>query len=145
MSSQATVAGLQICPGYREPMKSVESAHAMENLGLEGDRHARADSKRQVLLIEAETLEKLDLRVGDVKENITTRGIALMGLPIGARLRVGEAVLEITGECHPCSRMEDLRPGLRETLGGQRGMLARVAQSGALRVGDAITVEAPSA
>jgi hypothetical protein len=60
-------------------------------------------------------------------------------------VRVGEAVLEITGECHPCSRMEDLRPGLRETLGGQRGMLARVAKGGTLRVGDAITVEVPSA
>jgi MOSC domain-containing protein YiiM len=145
MSSQATVAGLQVCPGYREPMKSMESVRAIENLGFEGDRHAKADSKRQVLLIEAETLEKLDLRVGDVKENITTRGLALMGLPLGARLRVGEAVLEITGECHPCSRMDDLRAGLRETLGGQRGMLACVAQSGTLRVGDAITVEAPSA
>jgi MOSC domain-containing protein YiiM len=145
MQSQATVVGLQICPGRRKPMTPVESARAVENLGLEGDRHAKGDSQRQVLLIEAETLEKLDLHVGDVKENITTRGIALMELPLGARLHVGEAVLEITGECHPCSRMEDLRPGLRETLGGQRGMLARVAHSGTLRVGDAITVKAPSA
>ena len=85
MQSQATVVGLQICPGHREPMTPVESARAVENLGLEGDRHAKGDSKRQVLLIEAETLEKLDLHVGDVKENITTRGIALMSLPIGAR------------------------------------------------------------
>jgi MOSC domain-containing protein YiiM len=145
MQSQATVVGLQICPGYRKPMTPVESARAVENLGLEGDRHAKGDSKRQVLLIEAETLEKLDLHVGDVKENITTRGIALMSLPIGTRLCVGEAVLEITGECHPCSRMEDLRPGLLQEIGGQRGMLAHVAQTGKLHVGDAITLESPSA
>jgi MOSC domain-containing protein YiiM len=143
MQPHATVAGLQICPGRREPMTSVQSARVVENLGLEGDRHAKANSKRQVLLMEAEILEKLDLRVGDVKENITTRGLALMSLPIGTRLRLGEAVLEITGECHPCSRMEDLRPGLLQEIGGQRGMLARVAQSGTLHVGDAIIVEAP--
>lgn len=144
MESQATVASLQICPGPRQPMQQVALARAVENLGLEGDRHAKADSKRQVLLMEAETLIKFDLRVGDVKENITTRGIALMSLPVGARLRVGEAVFEITGVCHPCSRMDDLLPGLRETLSGQRGMLARVTQGGLLRVGDAIVVEAPS-
>ena len=144
MESQATVASLQICPGPRQPMQQVALARAVENLGLEGDRHAKADSKRQVLLMEAETLTKFDLRVGDVKENITTRGIALMSLPVGARLRVGEAVFEITGVCHPCSRMDDLLPGLRETLSGQRGMLARVMQGGLLRVGDAIVVEAPS-
>ncbi len=145
MESQATVAGLQICPGTRQPMEPVAAASAVENLGLEGDRHAKPDSKRQVLLIEAETLEKFDLRVGEVKENITTRGIALTSLPVGTRLRVGEAVLELTGECHPCERMEELRPGLRQALGGQRGMLARVAQGGTLRVGDSIAIEAPSA
>jgi MOSC domain-containing protein YiiM len=144
VQSQATVVGLQICPGHREPMRSVESARAVQNLGLEGDCHAKGDGKRQVLLIEAETLEKLDLHVGDVKENITTRGIALMGLPIGTRLCVGEAALEITGECHPCSRMEDLRPGLLQEIGGQRGMLARVAQSGTINVGDTILIQAPS-
>ena len=144
MEPQATVASLQICPGPRQPMQPVASARAVENLGLEGDRHAKADSQRQVLFMEAETLIKFGLRVGDVKENITTRGIALMSLPVGARLRVGEAVFEITGVCHPCSRMDDLLPGLRETLSGQRGMLARVAQGGLLRVGDAIVVEAPS-
>jgi MOSC domain-containing protein YiiM len=144
MDSQATVASLQICPGTRQPMQPVASARAVENLGLEGDRHAQSDSKRQVLFMEAETLEKLGLRVGDVKENVTTRGIALMSLPIGARLRVGEAVFEITDVCRPCSRMDELRPGLRETLSGQRGMLARVAQGGTLRVGDSITVETPA-
>jgi MOSC domain-containing protein YiiM len=124
-------------------MMPLESVRAVENLGLEGDRHAKADSKRQVLFMEAETLEKLGLEAGQVKENVTTRGIELMSLPLGTRLRVGEAVFEITGECHPCERMEEIRSGLREMLGGQRGMLARVAQSGKLSVGDAIFIEAP--
>ena len=141
MESRPTVAGLQICPGTRQPMKPLDAVRAVENMGLEGDRHAKPDSHRQVLLIEAETLEKLGLRVGQVKENITTRGIALMSLPAGTRLHIGEAVLEVTAECRPCERMEELRPGLREILSGQRGVLARVAQGGTLRVGDPITVE----
>jgi len=141
MPPQATVVNLQLCPGNRLPMEPVTAAKAIENLGLAGDQHARADSKRQVLLIEAETLEKLGLRAGDVRENITTRGIALMELPLGTRLRIGEAMLELTVECEPCSLMDELRPGLRETLKGQRGMLARVTQSGTLSVGDLILVE----
>ena len=145
MPPHATVVNLQLCPGNHLPMEPVTSAKAIENLGLEGDRHAKADSKRQVLLIEAETLEKLGLRAGDVRENITTRGIALMELPLGTRLRIGEAMLELTVECEPCNLMDQLRPGLKETLKGQRGMLACVAQSGTLSVGDAILVESPSA
>ena len=141
MPPQATVVNLQLCPGNRLPMASVTTVKAIENLGLEGDRHARADSKRQVLFIEAETLDKLGLRAGDVRENITTRGVALMELPIGTRLRIGEALFELTVECEPCNLMDQLRPGLKETLKGQRGMLARVTQSGTLSVGDAILVE----
>jgi MOSC domain-containing protein YiiM len=145
MPPQATVVNLQLCPGNRLPMESVTAAKAIKNLGLAGDRHAKADSKRQVLLIEAETLEKLSLRAGDVRENITTRGIALMELPLGTRLRIGEALFELTVECEPCNLMDQLRPGLKETLQGQRGMLACVAQSGTLSVGDPILVESPSA
>jgi len=141
MPPQATVVNLQLCPGNRLPMEPVTAAKAIENLGLAGDQHARADSKRQVLLIEAETLEKLGLRAGDVRENITTRGIALMELPLGTRLCIGEAIFELTVECEPCNLMDQLRPGLKETLKGQRGMLARVAQSGTLSVGDAILIE----
>jgi MOSC domain-containing protein YiiM len=145
MSPKVTVVNLQLSPGSRLPMTSVTSAKAIENLGLEGDRHAKAGSKRQVLLIEAETLEKVGLRVGDVRENITTRGIALMELPIGTRLRIGEALFELTVECEPCNLMDQLRPGLKETLKGQRGMLACVVQSGTLSVGDAVFIESPSA
>ena len=141
MPPQATVVNLQLCLRNRLPMASVTSAKAIENLGLEGDCHAKANSKRQVLFIEAETLDKVGLRAGDVKENITTRGIALMELPIGTRLRIGEALFELTVECEPCNLMDQLRPGLKETLKGQRGMLARVTQSGTLSVGDPILIE----
>ena len=135
----ATVASLQLCPGYRKPMVPVAEAPAVENLGFRGDMHAIADSSRQVLLIEEETLNLLGLHPGEVKENITTRGIGLMNLKGRDRLRVGnEVTLEITKPCSPCSRMEELRPGLLKELAGRRGMLARVIRGGTIRNGDTI-------
>ncbi len=134
------VVSVQVCPAHRAPMEPRESVRAIENLGLEGDRHAIPDVPRQVLLIEQEVLDRFGLTPGTVKENLTTRGIALMNYPPGTRLEIGAAVLELTKVCHPCSRMEEIRPGLQEELEGQRGMLARVLQSGEIRVGDAIRV-----
>ena len=132
---------LQICPGHRKPMVRVPTAQAVENLGFEGDRHAIRDSSRQVLLIEEETLGGLSLRPGDVKENITTKGIELMNIPTGQRIKVGaHVVLQITKPCSPCSRMDELRPGLRQEIAGRRGMLAAVVQGGPVAVGDSITL-----
>ncbi len=138
------VVSLQVCPAHRAPMEKRESVRAITNMGLEGDRHARPDVPRQVLLVEQEVLDKFGLPAGEVKENITTRGIALNSLPVGTRLRIGAALLEVTIECTPCSRMDEIRDGLREVLKGQRGMLARVVEGGTLRMGDAIEVERAS-
>jgi MOSC domain-containing protein YiiM len=121
-------------------MEKVSSVRAVENSGLEGDRHAMPDSSRQVLLIEQETLVDYGIAVGAIRENITTQGINLMTLPPGTRLAVGGAVLETTRECEPCNMVNDVRPGLRGELRGKRGMLARVVQGGELRIGDRIRV-----
>src|SRR5512143_609460 len=132
--NSGTVSSLQLCPGYRKPMQPVEEVEAAGNLGLKGDMHALPDSVRQVLLVEQETLDLLGLTPGRVKENITTRGIDLKALKPGDRLAIGrDVVLEITKACHPCSRMEEIRPGLQQELAGRRGMLARVLSGGTLR------------
>ncbi|HLF14097.1 MAG TPA: MOSC domain-containing protein [Bacteroidota bacterium] len=136
-----SIVSLQICPGHRKPMTQVASADMVGNLGLKGDMHAIGDSPRQVLLIEKETLDALGLVPGDVKENITTVGILLMGLPSKTRLRVGtDAIVEITKPCSPCHRMDEIRPGLLVELAGRRGMLARVVTPGVVHRGDAVTV-----
>ena len=123
-------------------MRPVDPAVFAADLGLEGCRHAREGSRRQVLLIEEETLAKLGLRAGVVKENVTTRGIELATLPRETRLLLGEEVeLWITGPCHPCSLMDDIREGLQEELKGRRGVLAWVKQGGAVSVGDRIEVQ----
>jgi len=120
-------------------MVFVESAEVVEGLGLRGDRHAIAESTRQILLIEGETLGELKLNPGQVKENITTRGIRLMNLERAQKMQVGdETVLEITKACTPCGRMDEIRSGLQSQLAGRRGILARALRGGVIRVGDTI-------
>jgi MOSC domain-containing protein YiiM len=120
-------------------MVFVENAEVVEGLGLRGDRHAVAESTRQILLIEEETLGELRLNPGQVKENITTRGITLMNLERGQKMQLGEeAVLEITKACTPCGRMDEIRSGLQSQLAGRRGVLARALRGGGIRVGDTI-------
>lgn len=119
-------------------MMEVEEIRALENRGLEGCAHARPGSLRQVLLMDEETLQQLDISPGAVKENITTRGLPVQALRPGERLRVGEALLEVTVPCHPCARMNEIRPGLEVELRGRRGMLCRVVESGRIARGDRI-------
>jgi MOSC domain-containing protein YiiM len=122
-------------------MEPVDAAVLIEDFGLEGDRHAKPKSRRQVLLIEQETLDALGLQPGIVKENVTTRGIDLTSLAADTRLTLGDqAELRITGPCAPCGRMDEIRDGLQEELRGRRGVLAWVKRGGAVRVGDEIRV-----
>ncbi|MBI3913972.1 MAG: MOSC domain-containing protein [Chloroflexi bacterium] len=137
---QGTIASLQICTAHRAPMEFKTQARALANRGLEGDRHAQPNGSRQVLLMDEETLNKLGLPPGNVKENITTRGIAIQTLAKGTRVKIGDAVFEITKPCTPCERMDEIRNGLRTEIEGQRGILAKVIEGGTLRVGDAIEV-----
>lgn len=142
MSSQSgIITSLQNSPGHGLPMDPVDPATVTADMGLEGCRHAKPGSRRQMLLIEEEILDELDLRPGLIKENITTRGIDLTSLPRETRLLLGEEVeLWTTGPCGPCGLMDEIRDGLQEELRGRRGTLAWVKRSGQLRVGDRIEV-----
>jgi MOSC domain-containing protein YiiM len=110
------------------------------DLGVQGDRHARAGSSRQVLLMAGENSDRFGLGAGEVRENIVTRGIDLEALRPGTRLRIGAAELEITRDCEPCAFIDTLRPGLRLEMLGRRGKLARVRAGGEIQLGDPITV-----
>jgi MOSC domain-containing protein YiiM len=129
------------CLVHRFPMEEVDEVEAAPNKGFRGCIHGRPGSKRQVSLIDQETLEKLGVAPGRVKENITTRGIDLQALSTGQILHIGEeCLLEITGPCHPCARMDEIRLGLQEELRGQRGWLCKVNVGGKIRRGDRIEV-----
>lgn len=128
---------LFIKPDHGQPMRAVQAVQADSGQGLNGDA-SYGRSKRQVLIIERETLQHFALAPGQVKENLTISGLALAGLPAGTQLQAGEALLEVTGDCAPCRFLDDIRGGLRADMEGQRGTLCRVERGGAIRVGDAI-------
>ncbi len=134
----AEVVHLFVCVAHRLPMREVAEARAIENRGLEGCAHGRPGSRRQVLLMDMETLDAMGIVPGAVKENITTRGLPVQKLKVGQHLRAGKALLEVTTPCHPCARMNEIRPGLEDELRGRRGMLCRVIEGGAIVRGDRI-------
>jgi MOSC domain-containing protein YiiM len=130
------------CLAHGEPMHEFEDVFAVENKGFEKCIHGRRGSARQVLLMDQETLEEFGIPAGRARENITTRGIKLDALPLGQRLRVGDALLEVTKPCTPCHQMDEIRDGLQEALRGRRGILCRVVETGAIHRGDRIELEA---
>ncbi|WP_209305471.1 MOSC domain-containing protein [Blastococcus sp. CT_GayMR20] len=144
----------------------------LAGLGVEGDAHAgrtvqhlsrvardpTAPNLRQVHLIHAELHDELRARgfvvqPGDMGENVMTRGVDLLGLPTGARLRLGDdAVVEITGLRNPCVQLDRFQRGLmgavldRDADGKlirKAGVMAVVLAGGDVRVGDAISLELP--
>jgi MOSC domain-containing protein YiiM len=129
----------------RAPLEVVEAALALAGRGLEGDHYSRKDGNRQVTLIQSESLRAIashlgldDVSPGDLRRNIVTAGINLHALK-DRRFRIGGAVLEASGECHPCSRMEEtFGVGGYNAVRGFGGITARVVRGGAIRLGDAI-------
>jgi MOSC domain-containing protein YiiM len=119
-------------------MDARDEVHAVAGHGFEGCAHARTGTKRQVLFASLEHLEAVGVEPGRIRENMTVEGDDVHGWPVGQRVRVGEALFEITMVCDPCERMDAIRPGLQAELEGRRGMLARVREGGAVSVGDRI-------
>lgn len=145
MSAAApTVVAIQLSKASRAPLETVGRVRALHERGLEGDRHAKPNSKRSVLFMEVETLESFGLNPGDVREQVTVRGLILSTLVFGTKLRIGEAIFEVAGMCKPCERMEELQSGLRAAIDGRRGRFVRVVEEGAFAVGDVIEVVPPA-
>ena len=134
----ASVHNLFRAPKKNVPMEELHVARLVADFGFEGCAHAKADSGRQVLVVDRETLEAMDLTPGILRENITSDGLNVNSLQIGQHLRIGGVRLEVTMVCTPCSQMERIRPGLRKELWGRRGMLCRVLEGGIIRPGDLI-------
>ena len=126
--------------GKGEKMEQLKSADVIADFGFAGDRKARPGSKRQVLLLEAETIRELGLQPGDLDENITTSGLKVSDLGRGRQVRIGDVLLEITIVRPTCHKLEEIRPGLSEEMGNRRGMMARVLHGGHIRAGDPIEV-----
>jgi MOSC domain-containing protein YiiM len=132
-------------PARDVPMREVDSAQASAGGGLTGDRYRGGSGKRGVTLIQAEHLPAIAALAGHaavapatLRRNLLVSGIPVIALK-GVRFRVGEALLEGTDSCDPCSRMETaLGPGGYNALRGMGGLCARVLEGGLVRVGDAV-------
>ena len=137
-------------PVRREPLVSVLEAELITDSHLLGD-HARpkAGGKRQITLIQHESLASvahflgLDAPVepGRLRRNLAVSGLNLLALK-NRQIRIGdEVILDITGECHPCSRREEeLGPGGYNAMRGYGGLTAHITQGGIIRVGDVVRV-----
>lgn len=121
-------------------MEELQEARIVANVGVEGCAHARAGGKRQVLLVDRETLESMQLAPGIIRENITTQGLPVNDLRLGQKLSIGGVQLEVRLVCEPCDQLEKVRAGLKEAMRGKRGMLCQVLSGGHIRPGDTIEV-----
>jgi MOSC domain-containing protein YiiM len=170
--SVSSVAAVNASSTHSLSKTSLPAIRLIAGLGVEGDAHAGAMVKhrsrvkrdptqpnlRQVHLIHAELHDELAangfaVKPGQMGENITTRGIDLLGLATDTLLRIGEATIRITGLRNPCSQLETIQPGLMKAVLGQdaqgnairkAGIMGVVVHGGEVRPGDAIVVELPS-
>ncbi|MCC6720134.1 MAG: MOSC domain-containing protein [Acetobacteraceae bacterium] len=170
----ATILAVARNPRHRFSKPVCDAITLLEGLGVEGDAHAGVTVRhrsrvarnpaqpnlRQVHLIHAELFAELaaagfSIAPGDMGENVTTSGIDLLALPVGAILRLGEAAeIAITGLRNPCVQLDHFTPGLMAaTLGHdaggnlvrKAGVMATVRRGGVVRAGDAIAVVLPPA
>jgi MOSC domain-containing protein YiiM len=119
-------------------------ARLIDDFGLEGDRHA-GRPMRQVSLLDAEVLDDLvsqgiPAEPGILGENLTLRGIDVMGLPELTQIRIGDALLEISAERPACREMNEIHPGTLKQMVGRAGKMARVVTGGLVRPGDRVEV-----
>ncbi|MER5914210.1 MOSC domain-containing protein [Streptomyces sp. NPDC001982] len=169
---QGTVTAVSSNGVYSFTKPNRESITLLAGLGVEGDVHAGVTVKhrsrvaqdptqpnlRQVHLIHEELFEEVggagfQVAPGELGENITTRGIDLLGLPVGALLRVGdEVVVEVTGLRNPCLQIDNFQQGLLKQVVGRNdagnlvlkaGIMGIVKGGGVVRPGDTIKVELP--
>ncbi len=146
----AIVKWIGVRPERKAPLESKTSVYADLVEGLTGDHATRPH--RQVTLISQEALEGVASMLGQpvVDPANTRRNILISGLDFnlkdGTQLRIGDAVIELTGPCLPCERMDEtLGDGGRHAMANAGGLTARILASGAISVGDLVVlVSAPA-
>jgi MOSC domain-containing protein YiiM len=127
-------------------MTVVQTVELEAARGIVGDRYQSIGGNRQVTLIGEENLRAIAAFIGrelPVAPDLVRRNIVVSGLNLLAlkehRIRIGEALLEVSGECHPCSRMEEMiGVGGYNAMRGQGGITAKVIEGGRVAIGDRV-------
>ena len=169
--NEARIVGLSRSIEHGFSKQPCERVELVAGVGVADDAHAGATVQhlsrmktnpdqpnlRQVHLIHAELFDELAAKgfavaPGELGENITTRGIDLLGLPADTRLRVGDAVIRVTGLRNPCWQIDAFRPGLLSEMAEKRpdgsvkrkcGVMGVVESGGTIERGSAIAIELP--
>lgn len=146
MPQTGRITWIGIRPERRLAPLPVTAVEALTDRHLAGDHYAgKPGSKRQVTLIQAEHLATVAsvmglpaLDPGLIRRNLVVAGLNLLALK-DRQFWVGEVLLEYTGLCHPCSRMEEnLGPGGYNAMRGHGGITARIRQGGQIKIGDMV-------
>ena len=139
------VVWIGVRPDRKIPLSVVESVTAIENQGLDGDRSKKKGGNRQVTLIQKEHLDTIGhfLQRESIDPQLTRRNLVIKGINLlslkGKKFKIGEAILEYTGDCHPCSRMEEnLGEGGYNAMRGLGGITAKVINSGKISMNSAV-------
>ncbi len=135
-------------PERKAPLQSLDVAQVTREYGLEGDHFSSSFSKkRQVTLIQQEHLDGVANMLGksQIDPRMTRRNLVVKGINLFAlrdrKFRVGEVILEGTGYCHPCSRMEEnLGPGGYNAMRGHGGITAKVIKGGEIHLEDEVSL-----
>lgn len=140
----AIVVAVSISTGKGRKKTPVDSVDLKENHGVVGDAHA-GERQRQISLLAVESIEKirrlgLAVDAGDFAENITTRGIDLPSVPLGARVALGEAVIEVNQIGKECHDRCAIYHSAGDCVMPKEGIFARVIRGGTVRPGDPLVV-----
>lgn len=142
---EGQVLWIGVRPERRMPVLALAEVMAITNRGLDGDRYRTPNGKRQVTLMQAEHLSVIAalLNTNALDPSVLRRNLLIKGINVLAlkseRFRIGQAVLEGTGPCPPCSRMEEvLGLGGYNATRGHGGITARILRGGMIRIGDGV-------
>ncbi len=151
MPQTGSVEWIGVRPAHKAPMKVLEAVNISIENGLAGDRYIKKNGNRQITLFQAEYLPVLAsiLKLETVDPALLRRNLLVSGINLLAfanrSFQIGSVILEMTGMCHPCSRMEEnLGPGAYNAMRGHGGITAKVIQAGTICLGDAVTLFVPN-
>ena len=139
------VSWVGVRPERKAAMEALDKVQAVAGRGLLGDRYKSKNGKRQVTLVQGEHLAAIGsmLGLGEVAPELLRRNLVVTGINLLAlkdkQFRVGSALLEYTGLCHPCSAMEiTFGPGGYNAVRGHGGITARILEGGVITLGDEV-------
>jgi MOSC domain-containing protein YiiM len=144
-SANGRLVWIGLRPARLAPLETPDHADLDTETGLAGDHYAgRTQRKRQVTLLQHEHLAVIGSLLGrEVTPDLLRRNLVIAGINLHALkdqpFQIGPVLLQGTGFCHPCSRMEAaLGPGGYQAMRGHGGITAQILRGGTIRVGDTV-------